>query len=43
MVYDRRRHELVLVGGFGRTEQTELADTWTCRITTSATGLVIGT
>lgn len=43
MTYDRARQELVLVGGFGRNENTELADTWTCRITTDATGNGIGT
>lgn len=43
MAYDRARGELVLVGGFGRAENTELADTWTCRITTDATGNVVGT
>jgi len=42
IAYDRRRHELVLVGGYGRAEQTELADTWTCVISTDATGNVIG-
>ncbi len=42
MTYDRRRHELVLVGGFGHAEQTELGDTWTCRISTDATGTLRG-
>lgn len=42
MTYDRRHQELVLVGGFGHAEQTELGDTWTCRISTDATGTVRG-
>lgn len=42
MVYDRERGELVLVGGFGRGENTELGDTWTCRVTTDGTGNVVG-
>ncbi len=42
MAYDRARQELVLVGGFGRAENTELADTWTCRLTTDAAGHVLG-
>lgn len=43
IAYDRARGELVLVGGFGRAEDTQLADTWTCRITTDGTGNVVGT
>lgn len=43
MVYDRDRGELFLMGGFGRSENTELADTWTCRLSTDATGNVVGT
>ena len=43
IAYDRARGELVLVGGFGRAENTQLADTWTCRLSTDATGNVVGT
>ncbi|MBL9127752.1 MAG: hypothetical protein JNL97_08900, partial [Verrucomicrobiales bacterium] len=42
MAYDAVRRELVLVGGFGRAENDYLADTWTCRFSTDATGNVVG-
>lgn len=43
MVYDMRRQELVLVGGFGRRENDLLADTWTCRVVVDDAGNATGT